>query len=220
MFDKLKKEVFEANIRLKEEGLVAGTAGNVSAADRKEGILVIKPSGVEYGELSAEKMAVTDFEGGVIDGNLNPSVDTPHHLFIYKNIPEAQAAVHTHSPYAVMFAITGRGIPVLSTGHADIFGAEIPCAPYADNTGNKIGKSIIEHRRPGCPAVLLERHGVFVFEDSLRRAVNTAAMLELSARTAFGAYQLAGMLGISLKEMPPEEAVLWYRRHHGGSYGQ
>ncbi len=220
MLEELKEEVCRANIRLKDEGLVSGTSGNVSSLDRSSGLVVIKPSGVDYGLLRAASMVVVDLDGMVVEGNLNPSVDTPHHIYIYKNRPETGSVIHTHSRYAVMFAIIGREIPVLGTGHADIFGAGIPCAPYASNTGDAIGRAVIGSSRRGCPAVILERHGVFVFEENAQKALNTAAMLEHAAHTSYGAYQLAEVMGVELKAMPGEEALKWYLRHHGGSYGQ
>ena len=220
MLENLKAEICRANVLLKKEGLTAGTAGNVSGIERRTGLIVIKPSGVEYDDLCEGKMTVIDLEGRVVEGALKPSVDAPHHIYIYKNMPETGSVAHTHSPYATMFAIAGNPIPVYSTAHADTFGMDVPCAPYVDNKGENIGKAILKYRRGGCPAVLMARHGVFVFEKTSKQAVNVSIMLEHVAKTAKGAMELSRMLKVDLSPMSPEDARLWYARHHGGGYGQ
>jgi len=218
--DKLRQDVLEANLALPREGLVAGTAGNVSGIARRDGVFVIKPSGVPYEKIGAEDLVVMNTEGDVVSGDLRPSVDWPHHLEIYRRMPDVGAVVHTHSVYATMFAMIGRPIPVYSTAHADIFGTEIPCTPYVDNIADHIGRAILEHRRAGCPAMLLGCHGAFTFDATVGKALKAAVMLEYVAKTCKGALELAAVLGEKLEPFPEDRAKLWYDRHHGGIYGQ
>ena len=202
----LKKEVYEANLSLLENGLVVGTSGNVSAIDRSRKRIYIKPSGVSYKKLKEENIVGIDLRGKVVEGNLNPSVDFPHHLYLYKHMPEIGTVIHTHSTYATAFAMIGSSIPVYSTAHADIFGKEIPCTPYADNQGDHIGKVIVKYRRPGCPAILLGKHGVFIFEENVKRALKAAIMLEYVAKTTKEALELARILRKPLKAFSKKEA--------------
>ena len=216
----LKKEVYEANLALSENGLVVGTSGNVSAIDRSRNIVYIKPSGVSYKKLKKKDIVGVDLKGKIVEGNLNPSVDLPQHLYLYKRLPEIGSVIHTHSIYATAFAMVGSSIPVYSTAHADIFGKEIPCTLYVDNKGDNIGKAIVKYRKPGCPAILLGRHGVFVFEESVTKAIKAAIMLEYVAVTAKEALELARILRRPLRPFSKRETKKWYDRHHGGSYGQ
>lgn len=220
MFKKLREEVWKANAALPRENLVAGTTGNVSGINRENGHVVIKPSGVNYDELTPDDLVIVDLYGKVVEGKLKPSVDTPHHLYLYKSMPGAGAVIHTHSPYATMFALLEKPIPVYSTAHADTFGVEVPCTPYVDNRKDHIGKAILKYRKEGCPAVLMGKHGVFVFDENPAKALKTSVMLEYAARVAKGALELADALGVKLSAIPPEEAKIWYARHHGGGYGQ
>ena len=128
MLEELKKQVWEANMELPRRGLVTYTWGNVSGIDRASGLFVIKPSGVEYEELTPEILVVMDLEGRRVEGELNPSSDTPTHLELYKAFSEIGGIVHTHSPYATSWAQAGRAIPCYGTTHADYFYGEIPCA--------------------------------------------------------------------------------------------
>lgn len=224
MLSELREEVWRANLALAENNLVAGTSGNASGIDRRQGQVVIKPSGVPYARLKAKDLVIVDLEGKRVEGKLNPSVDTCHHLYLYRAREEIGGVVHTHSPYATMFAMLERPIPVLSTAHADIFGRGIPCTPYVDNLGDSIGEIILEKMLPGCPAILLGKHGPFTFAEDVKRAVTAAVMLEYVAHTSHGALTLAASLDVKLTAFPPEEAEKWYRRHHGGiagvTYGQ
>ena len=127
MLEQLKKEVLEANLMLPKYNLVTFTWGNVSGIDREKGLIVIKPSGVEYDVMTAEDMVVVDLEGNVVEGNLNPSSDTATHIELYKAFPEIGGVIHTHSPWATSWAQAGRGIPSYGTTHADYFYGEIPC---------------------------------------------------------------------------------------------
>ena len=127
MLEQLKKEVYEANMLLPKYGLITFTWGNVSGIDREKGLVVIKPSGVEYDKMTADDMVVVDLEGNRVEGNLNPSSDTPTHIELYKAFPNIGGVVHTHSRWATTFAQSGRGIPAFGTTHADYFYGEIPC---------------------------------------------------------------------------------------------
>jgi L-ribulose-5-phosphate 4-epimerase len=214
----LRDKVFAANLGIYRAGLVTMHSGNASGVDRKRGCIVIKPSGMDYDKLSPSLLVVTDLTGrrlktGNPGDDLNPSVDLPHHLYLYANCPEIGGIVHTHSNYATSFALLEQPIIPCLTAVADEFGGEIPCAPYVDNMGNHIGEIILKHRTRA-PAVLLGRHGVFTFGPSPRAALKTAAMVEDVARTC----HLASLLG-KPSALPPEEVEKWYVRYHS-SYGQ
>ena len=136
MLEALKETVFQANLDLVKHGLVIFTWGNVSAIDRKSGLVVIKPSGVSYETMKAEDMVVVDLEGKVVEGNLNPSSDTPTHVVLYKAFPEIGGVVHTHSTFATAWAQAGKDIPNIGTTHADYFHDAIPCT--ADMTAEEV----------------------------------------------------------------------------------
>lgn len=145
MLEKLKQEVYDANMRLPELGLVTFTWGNVSGIDREKGLFVIKPSGVEYGDLKPSDMVVINLKGEVVEGDLNPSSDTPTHTVLYNEFPKIGGIVHTHSPWAVSFAAARLDVPALSTTHADTFFGDVPASEplseaeikeaYEENTG-------------------------------------------------------------------------------------
>ena len=130
MLEELKQKVFEANLELPKYGLVIFTWGNVSGIDREKGLVVIKPSGVDYDKMTAEDMVVTDLDGKVVEGKLKPSSDLMTHLEFYKNFPNIGGVVHTHSINAVAFAQAGKDIPALGTTHGDYFYGPIPCTRY------------------------------------------------------------------------------------------
>jgi len=210
----LREQVCRANKLLAQHGLVCLHSGNVSGLDRESGRLVIKPSGVDYETLTPDDMvAVELITGKVVDSRLRPSVDLPHHLHLYRNLPGVQGITHTHSTYATAWAAAGRAIPLCLTPIADHFGAEIPCAPYVDNDGNNIGQAIIRYRNRA-PAILLANHGAFTWGPTALDSVKLAIVLEDVAKKAFLAAQLGGPLSI-----PPDEARKWYDRYHHG-YGQ
>lgn len=210
----LREDVCYANRMLPAAGLVTMHSGNVSGLDRAAGRLVIKPSGVDYDTLAPGDLVEVDLATGrVIGSHLRPSVDLPHHLYLYRNLPEVGGIIHTHSNYATAFAATGKPIPLCLTAIADEFGAEIPCAPYVDNEGDHIGQAILEHRNQA-PAILLGNHGVFAWGDSARAALKAAVMTEDVAKTVYLAMQIG-----SPAEIPPEEARKWYDRYHH-RYGQ
>jgi len=210
----LREEVCYVNKMLPAAGLVTMHSGNASGVDRASGRLVIKPSGMDYDRLTPENLVEVDLQRGeVIDSRLRPSVDLPHHLHLYRHLPELGGVIHTHSNYATALAALGRAIPLCLTAIADEFGAEIPCAPYADNEGDHIGQSILEHRNRA-PAILLENHGVFAWGATPRAALKAAVMVEDVAKTVHLALQLG-----QPRAIPPEEAKKWYDRYHQ-RYGQ
>jgi L-ribulose-5-phosphate 4-epimerase len=210
----LREEVCRVNRMLPATGLVTMHSGNASGLDRRRGRLVIKPSGVDYDKLTPEDLVEVDLETGkVIDSRLRPSVDLPHHLFLYRHLADVGGIIHTHSNYAAAFAAVAKPIPLCLTAIADEFGAEIPCCPYVDNEGDHIGQSILKHRNRA-PAILLGNHGVFAWGNSPGAALKAAIMTEDVAKTVHLAMQIGSPLAI-----PPAEAEKWYDRYHR-RYGQ
>lgn len=196
MLEKLKQSVYEANMELPRRGLVTYTWGNVSGIDREKGLVVIKPSGVRYEELTPDKLVVLDLDGKVVEGALNPSSDTKTHLVLYREFPALGGIVHTHSPCAVAWAQAGRDIPCYGTTHADYFYGPVPCAraltpeeideDYERNTGRVI---VEEFRARGIepahvPAVICRSHGPFAWGADAAEAVYHAAVLEEVAHMA------------------------------------
>ncbi|HPP66638.1 MAG TPA: class II aldolase/adducin family protein [bacterium] len=216
----IKKQVYEANLLLPKYGLVVGTQGNVSVIDRNKGIVYIKPSGVPYEKMKLTDIVGIDINGHVIEGKLKPSVDWIHHVFLYAHIKQVQSIVHTHSPYATAFAASGIPVPCLSTGQADIFGGEIPVTDYVDNRSDSIGKEILKHKRDGCPAIILGKHGVFTFDATAEKAVFAALMTEYFAKINLFAILLGKTKGRNVEPMALSEIEKWYKRYHGGGYGQ
>jgi L-ribulose-5-phosphate 4-epimerase len=212
-FDKLRHEVWEANLGIYRAGLVTMHSGNASGIDRERGWVVIKPSGMDYEKLRPSDLAVTDLEGRKIQGKWKPSVDLPHHLYLYKHRPDLGGIVHTHSNYATSFGLLGRPIPAYLTAIADEFGGEIPCAPYVDNVGDHIGEAMLKVSGRA-PAVLLAQHGAFAFGPTPAAAFKAAVMLEDVAKTC----HLALLLG-KPRPLPPKEIEKWYGRYHS-TYGQ
>lgn len=196
MLEKLKQSVYEANMELPRRGLVTYTWGNVSGIDREKGLVVIKPSGVRYEELTPDKLVVLDLDEKVVEGELNPSSDTKTHLVLYRKFPALGGVVHTHSPCAVAWAQAGRDIPCYGTTHADYFYGPVPCAraltpeeideDYERNTGRVI---VEEFRARGIepahvPAVICRSHGPFAWGADAAEAVYHAAVLEEVAHMA------------------------------------
>jgi len=233
MLEQLKQDVFKANLLLKEYGLVVLTWGNVSAIDREKGLFVIKPSGVPYETMTADDMVVVDLEGKVVEGNLNPSSDTPTHLELYRSFPDIGAVVHTHSPWATSFAQAGRSINAYGTTHADFANRAIPCTrgltkeevegEYELNTGKVIVECFKkESISPNdCPAVLIHRHGPFCWGKNAFKAVENALILEEVSKMAYRTEQLAA---IGNTNAGIEDYLLdkHYQRKHGKNayYGQ
>jgi L-ribulose-5-phosphate 4-epimerase len=181
-------EVRATVCRLHEElrrgGLVVWTSGNISARVPDQPLIVIKPSGVSYDDLTPESMVVCDLDGAVVEGDFAPSSDTAAHAFVYRHRPDVGGVVHTHSPYATAFAARGEPVPCVLTAMADEFGGEIPVGPFARIGGDDIGKAIVQTLAGSrSPAVLLRNHGVFTIGRTARDAVKAAAMCEDVART-------------------------------------
>jgi L-ribulose-5-phosphate 4-epimerase len=182
---RLREQVATLHGELVRYGLVAWTAGNVSARVPGADLMVIKPSGVSYDDLRPDNMIVCDLDGVVVSGDLSPSSDTAAHAYVYRAMPEVGGVVHTHSSYATAWAARGEAIPCHLTAQADEFGGEIPVGPFALIGGDDIGKGIVAtlsgHRSP---AVLMRNHGVFTIGRDARAAVKAAVMCEDVARTA------------------------------------
>lgn len=211
---RLREEVCWANKMLPACGLVTMHSGNASGYDPESGRLVIKPSGMDYDALTPEALVEVDVATGeVIGSRYRPSVDLPHHLFLYRRLAGVRGVIHTHSNYATAFAAVGRPIPLCLTAIADEFGAEIPCAPYVDNEGEHIGEAILRFRNRA-PAILMGNHGVFAWGPSPKAALKAAVMTEDVAKTVHLAMQIG-----TPKPLDPEEAEKWYDRYHN-RYGQ
>ena len=200
MLEALKKQVYEANMELPRRGLITYTWGNVSGIDRASGLFVIKPSGVDYDELKPEDMVVMDLDGNKVEGEYNPSSDTPTHLELYKAFAEVGGIVHTHSPWATSWAQAGRSIPCYGTTHADYFYGEIPCArslteeeingEYEKNTGLVIIETFQGKNPMHIPGVLCTNHGPFTWGTDADNAVHNAVVLEEVAKMACRTEQL------------------------------
>jgi L-ribulose-5-phosphate 4-epimerase len=213
MLEPLREKLWQLHLELPKNNLVAWTSGNVSERDKTTGYVVIKPSGIRYEDLRPEHMVVIDLEGKVIEGNLKVSSDTASHLYIYRNRPDVNGVVHTHSAFATAFAAVGKPIPVYLTSQADEFGGPIPCGGFALIGGEEIGKVVLESIGDS-KAVLLKNHGVFTVGSSAEAAVKAAVMVEDIARTVW----LALQMGLP-DEIPPEMVEkLHYRYTH--VYGQ
>lgn len=227
MLEELKRKVFEANIDLVKHGLVIFTWGNVSAIDRSVGLVVIKPSGVDYETMKPEDMVVVDLDGQVVEGTLRPSSDTPTHLVLYKAFSDIGGIVHTHSTYATAWAQAGCDIPNIGTTHADYFHHAIPCTldmteeevkgDYEKETGNVIVKRFIQLNPMDTPAVLVKNHGPFAWGTDANNAVHNAVVLEQIAQMASISFQINPKL-----TMNPVLIEKHYSRKHGPNayYGQ
>lgn len=234
MLEELKEKVFEANLKLVEYGLVVLTWGNVSGIDREKGLFVIKPSGVPYDTMKASDMVVMDLEGNKVEGDLNPSSDTPTHLELYRNYKDIGGVVHTHSSWACSWAQAGRDVPAYGTTHADFSNGCIPCArgltkeevdgEYELNTGKVIVEEFEKRNiSPNeCPAVLVHRHGPFAWGKDPFKAVENALILEEISKMAYQTEQISSF--DSLCNIGIEQYLLdkHYQRKHGKNayYGQ
>jgi L-ribulose-5-phosphate 4-epimerase len=198
---------------LPRHNLVVWSGGNVSARDPETGLVAIKPSGVRYADLTAESMVVLDLDGTVVEGTLNPSSDTASHLYIYRNRPDVNGVVHTHSRYATAFAAVGRPIPVYLTAQADEFGGEIPCAGFSLIGDEGIGALVVEGIGRST-AILLKNHGVFTVGPSAIAAVKAAVMVEDIAATVWAALQ------IGTPDVISADAVEQLHRRYTTVYGQ
>lgn len=224
----LKEKVFQANLELVRQGLVIYTWGNASGVDREKGLVVIKPSGVDYDSMTPDDMVAVDLlTGEVVDGTLNPSSDTPTHLALYRAFPNIGGVVHTHSTYATAWAQAGMDIPNIGTTHSDYFHMDIPCTEamtseqikgeYELETGNVIVKRFEGLEPDHTPGVLVRNHGPFTWGKTPAEAVYNAKVLEQCAHMAF-----VSLLLNPQTSMNPELVEKHYLRKHGAGayYGQ
>lgn len=228
MLEELKHEVWEANLQLPRFGLVVFTWGNVSGIDSGSGLVVIKPSGVDYDDMTADDMVVTDLGGRVVEGRLKPSSDLETHLELYRTWPQLGGIAHTHSRWATILAQAGKGIPALGTTHADYFYGEIPCTrpltkaeiegEYERETGRVIVERFAGLSPSQIPAALVQSHGPFAWGSDALKAVHNAVVLEELAFMAW--HNLAAQP--NLAAMPQILLDKHYLRKHGPGayYGQ
>ena len=193
----IRQQVADLHAELPRNELVVWTAGNVSARVPGEDLLVIKPSGVRYDEITPDTMVVTDLDGNLVEGELSPSSDTAAHAYVYKHMPNVGGVVHTHSTYATAWSARGEAIPCVLTMIADEFGGEIPVGPFALIGDDSIGRGIVETLRDHrSPAVLMRNHGVFTIGRDAKSAVKAAVMCEDVARTVHISRQIGEPLPI------------------------
>lgn len=226
MLKELKEQVYEANMLLPKHGLVTFTWGNASGIDRGRGLVVIKPSGVDYDKLTPEDMVVVELESGKrVEGTLNPSSDTPTHLVLYRAFGNIGGVVHTHSRWATVFSQAGRSIPPLGTTHADYFYGDIPCTrrmtpseiggEYELETGSVIAETFEGKSPDDIPAVLVHSHGPFTWGTDPHNAVHNAVVLEELAFMAWHNLMMA-------PDIPPMQRELmdrhYLRKHGAGAY--
>jgi len=213
MLDQLRREVCRLNQELPRNGLVAWTSGNVSGRDAKTGLIVIKPSGVIYDDLTPQNMVIVDPDGKRVEGKLNPSVDTATHLYIYRLRSDVGGVVHTHSTFATAFAAAGKPIPACLTAICDEFGGPIPVGKFAPIGGEEIGAEVVRSIGDS-PAILMQNHGVFAIGKDAAAAIKAAVMVEDAARTVFYAMQLGRPIPI------PKDMVNQLHKRYMEKYGQ
>lgn len=229
MLTELKREAYEANIALPKQGLINLTFGNASAIDRNQGIFAIKPSGVDYGELTPEMMVLLDLDGNQVEGDLRPSSDTPTHRRLFIAFESIGGVVHTHSTHATSFAQAGRAIPIFGTTHADYFHGDIPVTrkmtpaeigggAYEWETGNVIVEKFTDLDPADYPAVLVNRHAPFTWGKDAAKAVEVAVATECIAHMALFSLQLDPQLPTIETELRDKH----FKRKHGPDayYGQ
>jgi len=230
VLDNLKEQVYQSNMALPDYGLVVFTWGNVSGIDREKELIVIKPSGVDYKDLTPDKMVVVDFDGKVVEGDLKPSSDTATHIELYKHFKDIKGVVHTHSPWAVSFAQAGIDIPAAGTTHADYFYGDIPVTrpmkkdeietEYEKQTGTVIIETFKERQiNPNdIPGVLVNDHGPFIWGSSPDNAVHNSVVLEQVAEMTYHGMQL-NREGVRMDQQLLDKHFL---RKHGKDayYGQ
>ena len=228
MFEKLKEEVLKANLQLPAKGLVTYTWGNVSGIDRDNGIIAIKPSGVEYDLMAVEDIVLIDLTGKIVEGKLKPSSDAPTHVALYNAFPSIGGICHTHSRWATSWAQASLGIPAYGTTHADYFYGEIPCtremsqeqiqSAYEENTGNVIIETFKGLEYSYVPAVLVKNHAPFTWGKNAEESVHNSVVLEEVAMMAIQ----AKALNPQIKPMPQVLLDKHFLRKHGTDayYGQ
>ena len=232
MLEALKEKVWKANLDLVKHGLVIFTWGNVSAIDRKSGLVVIKPSGVDYDTMKPSDMVVVDLDGKVVEGELNPSSDTPTHLVLYRAFPNIGGVVHTHSTYATAWAQAGVDIPNIGTTHADYFHDDIPCTrnmkraevfgEYEKETGNVIVERFKGMNPDDTPAVLVRNHGPFAWGKDADNAVHNAVVLEQVAKMAAISVDLSTSEKLKTTYVPgfgPKMNKLLIEKHYSRKHG-
>ena len=228
MLEQLKEKVWKANLDLVKHGLVIFTWGNVSAIDRASGLVVIKPSGVDYDTMKPSDMVVVDLDGKVVEGELNPSSDTPTHLVLYRAFPNIGGVVHTHSTYATAWAQAGVDIPNIGTTHADYFHDDIPCTrdmtkaevfgEYEKETGNVIVERFKGMNPNDTPAVLVNNHGPFTWGTDADNAVHNAVVLEQVAKMAFVSLTL-NLTTLDVVNHKPSMNKLLIEKHYSRKHG-
>jgi L-ribulose-5-phosphate 4-epimerase len=211
LLEKLREIVWKCNLELPKNNLVAMTSGNVSGRDRETGLVVIKPSGFSYEEMTAAHMVVVDLDGCVVEGDLKPSTDTDAHLYVYRHRPDVFGMVHTHSPYATSFAALGQPIPACLTASA-MLGGEIPLGGYAPIGGEAIGQEIISKIGRSL-AIIMQNHGVFTIGASPQQATKMAVEVEEIAKIT----HLAMLRGqpIQLSQTQIDHMIDLYRNEYG-----
>lgn len=232
MLEELKEKVWKANLDLVKHGLVIFTWGNVSAIDRKSGLVVIKPSGVDYDTMKPSDMVVVDLDGKVVEGELNPSSDTPTHLVLYRAFPNIGGVVHTHSTYATAWAQAGVDIPNIGTTHADYFHDDIPCTrnmkksevfgEYEKETGDVIVERFKGMNPDDTPAVLVRNHGPFAWGKDADNAVHNAVVLEQVAKMAYISVGLSTYEKLKTNYIPgfgPKMNKLLIEKHYSRKHG-
>ena len=198
----IREELVHLNQALVENNLVAWTSGNVSARDPETGLVVIKPSGIKFPDLTAETMVVVDLEGQLVAGDYKASSDTASHCYMYRHMPEVNGIVHTHSRYATAFATHGRSIPCITTAMGDEFGGEIPCGGFALIGGDAIGQVVVDTLKGSrSPACLLQSHGVFTTGPTAEKAVKAAVMTEDNAAIAWASLMMGDPLTIDSSDI-------------------
>jgi L-ribulose-5-phosphate 4-epimerase len=211
LLDQLREIVWKCNLELPKNDLVKMTSGNVSGRDPDSGLVVIKPSGYSYEEMTPDHMVVVDLEGRVVEGCLKPSTDTDTHLYVYRHRPDVFGMVHTHSPYATTFAVLGQPIPACLTASA-MLGGEIPLGGYAPIGGEEIGREII-NKIGNALAIVMQNHGVFTIGSSPQQATKMAVEVEEIAKITHQA-----MLRGQPIQLAPEQInymVNLYRNEYG-----
>ena len=213
--DELRRSVADLHRQLTRYALVAWTSGNVSARVPGHDLMVIKPSGVAYDDLSAANMVVTDLFGALVEGDYAPSSDTAAHAYVYRHMPEVGGVVHTHSTYATAWAALGEPIPCVLTMMADEFGGDVPVGPFALIGDDSIGRGIVDTLAGSrSPAVLMASHGPFTIGKDAQAAVKAAVMVEDVARTVHIAYQ-----AVTPKRLDPQDIDSLHARYQN-VYGQ
>ena len=228
MLESLKKQVIDANKRLREENLVILTWGNVSGIDREKNLVAIKPSGVPYGQLTVDKIVIVDLKGNKIEGELNPSSDTATHLELYKKFETIKGVAHSHSPMATAWAQSGKNIPVFGTTHSDYFNGDIICSrkmkesevktDYEKNTGRLIVEEMSDKNPDYSPGILINGHGPFTWGKSPDNAVDSMLIIEEIAKMAYHSLNING--GLENLETYIQEKHFWRKHGEKAYYGQ